>query len=242
MPNSFFRFRQFTVHQDNTAMKVCTDACLFGAWVASHIRGSDSIGKILDIGAGTGLLSLMLAQACNALIDAVEIDEDACRQAAENFGASPWKHRLHAYHHAIQDFRPVHKYDFIVSNPPFYGSDLKSPDHKRNLAHHSTALKFEELLKVMSSLLNDGGKAALLLPFGKESQYEKILKENQFNVEEKVLVKQSQSHHYFRIMYLLNNKTSFSDAGVAPADLSIKDDANQYTSAFSALLSDYYLQ
>ena len=100
-------------------MKVCTDACLFGAWIASEIAGN-KIKSVLDIGAGTGLLSLMIAQGSDAHIDAVEIDNEAFLQAVENFKSSPWKDRLYARHCAIQVYDPGHRYDLIVSNPPFY--------------------------------------------------------------------------------------------------------------------------
>src|SRR5207253_10861169 len=110
---TYFRFRQFTVHQNKAAMKVCIDACLFGAWIADEMSDK-KIGKILDIGAGTGLLSLMAAQATNATIDAVEIDSLAYLQATEHFAESPWKDRLKAHQCAVQEFKPGYGYDMII--------------------------------------------------------------------------------------------------------------------------------
>src|SRR5689334_11682345 len=142
MPNEFFCFKQFTIHQQYCAMKVCTDACLFGAWTASAITNEQlPAGLILDIGAGTGLLSLMLGQQLNnSIIHAIEIDAVAAQQAGDNFAASSWSEQLHVYNTAIQSFSPAQQYDFIITNPPFFQNDLASPNAQRNLALHSHQL------------------------------------------------------------------------------------------------------
>ena len=126
MSNSFFKFKEFTVHQDKTAMKVCTDACLFGAWAAKQIEIFD-LKNILDIGTGTGLLALMLAQSSRAKIDAVEINELAAEQAAANFCNSPWNSQLYVHQKSINRFTQEQNkpYDFIISNPPFFENQLK---------------------------------------------------------------------------------------------------------------------
>ena len=139
MANQYFQFKQFTVQQDACAMKVTTDACLFGAWVANRINGLDLKGKhFLDIGTGTGLLSLMVAQQTDASIDAVEIETAAANQAQENFEQSPWNNKLFLHNSSIQTFIPQHKYDFIFTNPPFFFNDLKSKNHARNIALHDS--------------------------------------------------------------------------------------------------------
>jgi tRNA1Val (adenine37-N6)-methyltransferase len=135
--NSYFQFKQFTVHQGDCAMKVTTDACIQGAWTPVQ---KDEV-RILDIGAGTGLLSLMLAQkAPNAIVDAVELNEQAATQAGQNFAGSPWADRLNVICSDIQGYRATHKYDLIISNPPFFNNSLKGPEASRNNARHTTAL------------------------------------------------------------------------------------------------------
>ena len=134
MPNPYFQFKQFIIYHDRCAMKVTTDSCLFGSWCADEIKNDnnkDEIKKILDIGAGSGLLSLMIAQRNDCFIDAIEIDEAAAKQAKENVAASPWKdrievHQINALHHSYQQL-----YDVIVSNPPFYENELESPHTKK---------------------------------------------------------------------------------------------------------------
>src|SRR5215213_7485932 len=110
MPNSFFKFKQFTVHHDRCAMKVTTDACVFGAWSAEEIRHLDP-KQILDIGVGSGLLSLMIAQKNEAAIDAVEIDKEAAEQARENIQASPWKDHIHVTNENVLHLDTEKKYD-----------------------------------------------------------------------------------------------------------------------------------
>ena len=145
-------------------MKVCTDACLFGAYVADQVK-TKAANNILDIGTGTGLLSLMLAQRVPALIDAVEIDEAAYQQAKENFEQSPWKERLFAFNTDVTKFETEKKYDCIISNPPFFENDLKSNDSNKNNAKHDTSLSLDKLLQVVKKLLNDDGIFAVLLPY-----------------------------------------------------------------------------
>jgi tRNA1Val (adenine37-N6)-methyltransferase len=152
MPNPYFRFKQFTVYHDRTAMKVTTDACLFGAWSSEIInKGLFAKDNALEIGAGTGLLSLMVAQKNNITIDAVEIDASASQQAAENIVASPWKERISIHHSDILRFDNHKKYDCIFSNPPFYENEIDSINDKKNLAHHGLGLKLDVLFEIMSN-------------------------------------------------------------------------------------------
>jgi tRNA1Val (adenine37-N6)-methyltransferase len=238
MPNDYFQFKQFTIHQDKCAMKVCTDACLFGAWIAQSPQLTAH--KILDIGTGTGLLSLILAQnLSNAIIDAVEIDEAAAQQAKENFEASPWKERLTVYTESIQyvNLSTNHLYDIIISNPPFYKNDLKSDNEKRNLALHSAELSLEELVTAVNKFLKDDGSFFVLLPYHRIKYFEESAIEQNLFIKEKIFIKQTPKHNYFRsILWLTKNP-----AITTQSEITIMNNENQYTKEFGELLKDYYL-
>lgn len=142
-------------------MKVTTEGCILGAWVDPNLRPE----RILDIGTGTGLLALMLAQKFpQATIDAVEVDHLTCLQAKHNFNNSPWTHRLRAHHFRVQDFEPEYTYDLIIVNPPFFRRSLLSPYDKANLAKHDTGLTQPELISSLKRLLNPDGTAYVLYP------------------------------------------------------------------------------
>jgi len=239
MPNNFFRFKQFIIHQQHCAMKVCTDACLFGAWVANIITAKKlQSNTVLDIGAGTGLLSLMLAQQSNnSIIHAIEIDIDAAKQAAANFAASPWQDQLHIFNISLQSFLSSLPYDFVISNPPFFQNDLASPNAQRNVALHSHQLSLEELLSAIQVHLSVDGHFAVLLPYHRMQLFERLAQSTGFYLHQKTLVQQTPTHSFFRSMLLFGREQQ------APVQTTIiiKDDEGKYTNAFVALLKDYYL-
>ncbi len=162
---SSFRFKQFEIFQDRCAMKVGTDGVLVGAWA----RGGS---RILDIGSGTGLISLMMAQRYqDARVVGIDMDEDACRQACENVASSPFADRVEIVHSRLQDFLPEEKFDAIVSNPPFFVDSLKNPDNKRSMARHADTLPFRELWQGIKRLLLDDGVFSVVLPVDVEEQF-----------------------------------------------------------------------
>ncbi len=239
MSNTYFQFKQFTVHQEYCAMKVCTDACLFGAWVAEKAGSNEvTVDRVLDIGTGTGLLSLMLAQQSTGMIDAIEIDKAAAKQAGENFAASPWKSRLRIYRSPAQAFSQPDNlpYDLILSNPPFFEHDLKSDDHKRNLALHSSELKLDELLLAVDRLLSPNGHFVILLPFHRNEAFKTMAFEKGYYLHHVMTVKQTQQHNYFRSMLLFGRKEVPSMQSVI-----IIRENGLYTDSFRQLLKDYYL-
>ena len=226
-------------------MKVTTNACLFGAWAGEKVGSRESIvggqksevGKILDIGAGTGLLSLMLAQKTKALIDSIEIDRDAFEQAKENISASPWKEKIHIYHGDVVEFSFSSKYDVIISNPPFYENELKSRDEKKNIAQHD-GLSLQLLLSIIRKNLSEEGLFFLLLPYKRNEEAERLINSNDLSIVQKILVSQSVKHDHFRIMIegsRRKNKKMIVD------EISIRNDQQQYTGKFIDLLKDYYL-
>ncbi len=162
MSTPFFRFQQFIVHHDRCAMKVGTDGVLLGAWA----RGGE---RILDVGTGTGLIALMMAQRYEqATVDAVEIDTEACQQAIDNVAESPFTNRINVICDAVQHFsmesERLKAYDAIVSNPPFFENALKNPDKGRVVARHSDTLPFADLFKAVKKLLSDNGEFSAIIP------------------------------------------------------------------------------
>jgi len=157
-----FTFKQFSVADELCAMKVGTDGTLLGAWCPLPEAEE---AKVLDIGTGSGLIALMLAQRLPwAAITAIDIDQDAARQAAINFEASPWSDRLEARCVALQELERTERYDLIVSNPPYFVDSLKNPDRGRQTARHTDTLPFSTLIAEAASRLDDNGTLALILP------------------------------------------------------------------------------
>lgn len=153
-----FRFKQFEIQQDRCAMKVGTDGVLLGAWAPGGKR-------ILDIGAGTGLISLMMAQRFpEATVVGIDLDADACSQAGENVAASPFADRVNIVHCALQNFEASGLFDAIVSNPPFFVNSMKNPDNKRTMARHTDSLPFRDLFQGVKSLLSDEGVFSAIVP------------------------------------------------------------------------------
>jgi tRNA1Val (adenine37-N6)-methyltransferase len=162
LSNTYFRFKQFTVQQSGAAMKVNTDGVLLGAWTPV-----EQSGRALDVGAGTGVIALMLAQRNpRLLIDAVEIDEASVRQAAANVQQSPWSARIQVVHMSFQQFAQAAacRYQLIVSNPPYFVNALPPADEKRLVTRHAATLPYAALLDGAATLLAPGGRLSLILP------------------------------------------------------------------------------
>ncbi len=238
MANSFFKFKQFTVQQEKAAMKVTTDACLFGAWAASVLKGK-KIKHILDVGCGTGLLSLMLAQKIPAVwIDAVEIDTNAALQAEENFRNSLWKNQLSVHLNSIHEFNSKYGYEVIISNPPFFENSLKSLNTERNKALHNTDFNLDMFIHSLNNWLYPDGYFLVLLPYERAKELIKKMSALGYHLHECVSLKQTPHHSFFRAMMMFN-KTAIKLS--RKSEIIIKEDTNEYSSAFKQLLKDYYL-
>lgn len=234
-----FQFKQFTIHQDRCAMKVTTDACLFGAMVAGAFQETEL--NVLDIGTGTGLLSLMFAQKNpGAVIDAIEMDIDATGQAKENVMASPWKDRINIIHSDAKTFPFSNKYDLIISNPPFYENELPSPHSLKNKARHHEGLLLNELLLVIRKKLKPKGIFCLLLPFKRSEEIKKMFSGNELAILQITFVRQSVHHNYFRIV-LKGIMQAKEPVETIFNEISIWNEKQQYTPEFTELLKDYYL-
>jgi tRNA1Val (adenine37-N6)-methyltransferase len=161
MPNNYFNFKQFTINQDKSAFKVGTDGVLLGA--CTDITG---VRSILDIGSGTGLISIMLAQRCSAEITAIEPDKDSCLQAIRNVTDCPWTERIKVINTDLQSFNPGEgKFDLIVTNPPYFADSLKNPDQRKSAARHNDSLTSNAILEGVTRLLADRGRLQLIMPY-----------------------------------------------------------------------------
>lgn len=238
MANSYFRFKQFTVQHDACAMKVTTDACLFGAWCAAQLEFQKPAGKtLLDIGTGTGLLSLMVRQKNEVLIEAIEIDASAAAQAQQNIAASCWHNSIQVRSGDVLRMGVLKSYDYIISNPPFYEGELQSPDHRRNTAHHSSQLSLQVLISFIAKSLQTNGTFFLLLPFKRREEAHILLQKNNLFIYNEVMVMQTHAHVPFRIML----QGGFKQEVPKTATIIIAGTNQQYTPEFIALLKDYYL-
>ncbi|WP_420321410.1 tRNA1(Val) (adenine(37)-N6)-methyltransferase [Flagellimonas sp.] len=232
-----FKFKQFTIHQDRCAMKVGTDGVLLGAWTSMERKPN----SILDIGSGTGLIALQMAQRCDAeLIDAIELDEAAYEQCVENFEASPWADRLFCYHAGLDEFvdEIEYTYDLIVSNPPFYLEEMSSGDSSRDKARQNTSLPFEELLDGVSKLLSPEGIFSVIIPFKEEKDFVELAESFQLFPRRITRVKGSPNSAVKRSLL----EFGFTKETIVENELMIELERHQYTKEYVHLTKEFYLK
>lgn len=232
-----FQFKQFNILQYKTAMKVGTDGVLLGAWANLDFYPK----SILDIGAGTGLIALMMAQRSDAeTIDAIELNDAAYEQTVENFENSDWADRLFCYHSSLAEFTDEidEKYDFIISNPPFYRSTYKELSEDRAMARHAESLTYVDLLKSTSKLLSENGNCAFIIPFEAEENFLKIAAENQLYPNGVTRVKGAKNTTIKRSLLQL----SFLKTETIQSELTLELSRHNYTEEYRSLVQDFYLK
>jgi tRNA1Val (adenine37-N6)-methyltransferase len=234
MVNSYFEFRQFCVAQGNCGMKVSTDACIQGAWTPLP----DKPCRILDIGTGTGLLSLMVAQrAPGAVVDAVEIDAAAAQQAKENIAASPFADRIAVYHTDARNWQPQSRYDVLICNPPFFNNSLTGPAAARNLARHGLMLQQADLIRIFERVLKPDGYASVLWPAAEGELFTKLAAQEGWTPRTQLSIKDTDDARIKRIIRIYARNVPAAQSAV----LTIKESTGQYTSVFKDLLASFYL-
>ena len=236
MANPYFRFKKFTVYHDKCAMKVGTDAVLLGAWAdTSFCR------NILDIGTGTGIIALMLAQRSQATVEAIDIDKEACVQATENAAASPYTERIKVVHASCADFAASNqqkRYDLIVSNPPYFINSLKCPDNKRTVARHTDTLLLSDLIREAQTLLSPSGRIALVLPYERLEEVKALASANHLYICRQTDVIPTPGAAPKRLLVEL----STTEENIKNRDtLTIEEARHQYTPEYIALSKEFYL-
>ncbi len=235
MANDYFKFKRFTIKQDKSAMKVCTDSCIFGASITY-----ENPNRILDIGTGTGLLALMLAQRLTAKIDAVELEKAAALQAKENVEASPWAKDINVSNCSIQEFVSTasHRYDLIVCNPPFFNKHLVSKEKNRNLAiHNDNTLSNIDLLRCVKKLISPIGHFFVMLPPHEAKVFENLAIDFNLFVANVIEVYDNENSKVLRLILKFQNKKTTKNLTC----LNIKKNKVEYSEAFAHLLEPYYL-
>ncbi|PZX95030.1 tRNA (adenine-N(6)-)-methyltransferase [Flavobacterium aquariorum] len=235
---SKFQFKQFSLEQDRCAMKIGTDGVLLGAWTPIE----NNPFSVLDIGTGTGIIALMLAQRSHAeQIDALEIDENTYEQAVDNFENSPWGDRLFCFHAGLDEFveEPEDEYDLIVSNPPFYTEDYKTENQQRDLARFSDALPFEDLIEAAALLLSENGIFSVIIPFKEEENFIAIAKEYELHPIKITRVKGNPNSDIKRSLLAFSSNESDT---ILKDELIIETGRHIYTPEYIELTKDFYLK
>jgi tRNA1Val (adenine37-N6)-methyltransferase len=230
-----FHFKQFSISHDRSTHKIGTDGVLLGAWV--NVQNSS---RILDIGTGTGVIALMLAQRTgnDSKIDAVEIEKTDADQARENVKQSPWPEKVKVIHSSIQNFSPGYKYDLIISNPPYFINSWRPPENKRSQARHTDKLSFEELLQSSLKLLQESGKFAVILPYEEGLHFIDLARNFRFYPARQVSLRSRVNKPIERLLL----EFSHEHVGNLTGDLILHSEGNEWSDEYRALTRDFYLK
>ena len=229
---SIFQFKEFKIIQEKSAMKVGTDGVLLGSWVSSK-----TFDNILDIGCGTGLITLMLAQRnLKSNITGIEIDKTASQEAQLNITNSDWNKRIDIIHTSLQKFNTTTKFDIIVSNPPFFTKNKSQ--QRRDIARHTNTLSFEELIQNSVNLLSDQGIFSVIIPKDSEANFYKIATLNKLYCNRVCYIKGNKKAKVKRVMI----EFSFFKSKTITEHLTIEKSRHQYTDEYIQLCKDFYLK
>jgi tRNA1Val (adenine37-N6)-methyltransferase len=234
MSNDFFKFKQFTVKQDKTAMKVGIDSVLLGSWVSAN--GSET--NVLDIGTGNGLLALMMAQKIPAAkIVACEIDEIACEQASENISSSAWSERITVVNADIRTFTCDPKsFSLIICNPPYFEKSLKSYNEKRNFARHNDSLPLTDLIDCVHRLLHDNGRFVLIVPENQAGTLIELAEAKKLFPAKRLNIKSTVTKPVSRVILELN----YMSQPTEETSLTVRT-GDSYSADYKAITKDFYL-
>ena len=237
MPNTWFRFKQFTIQQEHAAMKVGTDGVLLGAWASVPGPGS----RVLDVGTGTGLIALMIAQRTRDVwVDALEIDPSSARQANANIQNSPWKERMNCIHSSFQDYssQGKYQYDQIICNPPFFSGSSKTPSKEKNLARHDDSLSLRDIFKGSVTLMKGTTIISLILPVDKEEQALDLILEHQMHCKQRTRVIPAPGKSMNRVLL----ECSFIPGKCHEDDITIETGKrHRYSDKYKSLTDAFYL-
>lgn len=234
MKTDIFKFKYFTVKQSDTLMKVGTDGVLLGA--AANCKNSR---RVLDIGTGTGLVSLMIAQRCNATIDALDINEEAIEIASENFLNSTWSERLKVIRSSIQNYSSNDKYDLIVSNPPYFIAGNAAPVKGRAIARHDLELSLPDLFEAIKRLLHKNGLASIIYPALQKEFFENELKKSNLSIVKRLYISPKTGYEPNRIIF----EIAYSSSNVTDAFIIIENtERHDFTEEYRMLTKDFYLK
>ncbi|NOR76606.1 MAG: methyltransferase [Draconibacterium sp.] len=236
MANNYFQFKQFKIIQEKSAMKVGTDGALLGAW--TNILG---IKKVLDVGAGTGLISLMIAQRSSAKIIGIEIEKNAAEEANENIQRSRWKNRVAIENISFQEFEisTKEKFDLIISNPPFFSNSYKNENTNLAIARHNDLLPFSDLIKCSVNLLSENGKLAIILPVIQAKIFIELTKKEGLNLSRLTKVKPNAKKETNRFLMEFTQKETLLKTDYLTI---YTERGTDYTESYKQLTRDFYLK
>lgn len=236
MANNYFKFKQFTIHQEHAAFKITTDSVLLGAWA-----GLEGAKRILDVGTGTGILALMAAQRCDAEIVAVEPDRDSFMQAGLNITGSPWHRRIKLVNSTLQEYNPGKNilFDAIITNPPFFVSSLPNPDPKKAIARHSLTLSHDELIIHANRLLAPGGVLHLVLPVSEAEHFISMAEKHRLSCRKRLNVKPTPSQAPVRVLMTLGRQKTEPEENTIVIE---RGGRHHYSDEYLSLTKDFYMK